>query len=323
MLPPFRTLIVTALAGLGVCACNAPSSSATWPTQSVRLIVPFTTGTGVDLAARLFAARLAERWKQAVVVDNRPGGDGLVGTQAFVTAKDPHTLLFAAAGAVTFAPYLHERLPYDPLVDTVPISAVGSVTLAFAVSTAVEASSLADLVAIVKQHPDKYLWTSSPGGPELVVRAFNELETLRMTHVRYRDTSIALQDLGAGRVHVMLASLATVSPQVQAGAARLLAVTNTGRSPAAPLVPTVAEAGYPILTVDGLWGLFGWRGMPDDLRRRIAADTVAVAADRALAERLSAVGLFVRSGTPEEFAAALDQQRKQVATFAQLATRSR
>lgn len=323
MLPPFRAFIVTAIAGFGVCACSAPRSAATWPTQPVRLIVPFSTGTGVDLAARLFAAPLAERWQQPVVVDNRPGSDGIVGTQAFVTAKDPHTLLFAAAGAVTFAPYLHERLPYDPKVDLVPISAVGSVTLVFAVSTAVEASSLAELAAIVRQHPGKFLWTSSPGGPELIVRAFNDLETLRMTHVRYRDTSVALQDFAAGRVQVMLGSLATVSPQVQAGAARLLAVTNTVRSPVAPHVPTVAEAGYPVLTVDGLWGLFGSRDMPDDRRRRIAADAAAVAVDRTLMERLSAVGLIVRPGTPEEFAAALDQQREQVATFARLAARSR
>jgi tripartite-type tricarboxylate transporter receptor subunit TctC len=320
MLPLVALIVI----GSVVCGCAGTKSSDTWPTQPVRLIVPFGAGSGVDLAARLFAPRLAERWQQPVVVDNRPGTDGVLGTQAFVTAKDAHALLFAPAGSVVFGPHLHERLPYDPVADVTPISAIGTVTLVVAASTGVEASSLAELATLVRQHPGAYLWASgSPGGPELVVKAFIEQEKLQMKHVRYRETPMALQDVGAARVHVILGSLPTISALLQAGRIRPLAVTNTVRSDAAPLVPTVSEAGYPALTLDGLWGVFGGREMADALRRKIAADVMNAAEDRALVERLVAVGLSVRAGTPEEFTAALDRQRQQAATLARLSGLSR
>jgi tripartite-type tricarboxylate transporter receptor subunit TctC len=314
--PRLFTLI---LIGFSVCACRRAPSPEAWPTQPVRLIVPFGAGSGVDLAARLFASRLAGAWHHPVIVDNRPGPDGIVGTQAFVTAKDVHTLMFAPAGALTFGPHLHERLPYDPAADVVPIASAGSVTIAIAVATTVDVSSLAALATLVRQHPKTYLWTTaSPGGPELVIKAFIAQEQLQMTQVTYRETSIALQDIGAGRVHIVLGSLPTLASLLQAGRLRLLAVTNTTRSEAAPTIPTVTEAGFPSLTLDGLWGLFGWRDMPDSLRRRLAADVTRAAADRALVERLSAIGLSVHAGTPEEFAAAVERQRQQADTLARL-----
>lgn len=331
--PPSRAAFVAlalALAvtviGVATCAnaaCRRTTSGDTWPAQPVRLIVPAGAGTGVDLAARLFAPRLSTRWRQPVVVDNRPGTDGMIGTQAFVAAKDAHALLFAPAGSITFAPHLHERLPYDPVGDLVPISPIGTVTLAIAASTAVKASSLTELAAHARLRPGAYYWAAgSPGGPELVLKAFIAQGKLQVQQVRYRETSIALQDVGAGRVHIILGSLPTVSSLVRAGSVRLLAVTNAARSAAAPEVPTVSEAGYPALTLDGLWGVFGWRGMPDGLRRRIAADVMAAAEDRELIDRLSTVGLSVRAGTPEEFAAALDQQRRQAATLVRLSAAS-
>jgi tripartite-type tricarboxylate transporter receptor subunit TctC len=313
-------LLVLSLIAFGVGACRRAASPDEWPTKPVRLLVPFSAGGGVDLAARVFASRLALSWHQPVVVDNRPGPDGIAGTHAFVTTKDEHTLLFSPAGTITFAPHLHERLPYDPVADIVPISSVGGVTLAIAVASSVEAASLADLATLIRQHPGKYLWTAaSPGGPELVIKAFVALEKLQMKQVSYRETSMALQDIGAGRVHIVLGSLPTIATLVQAGSVRLLAVTNTSRSDAVPNIPTVSQAGYPALTLDGLWGLFGWKGMPETLRRRLAADLTRAATDRALVERLSVIGLAVNGGTPEEFAAAVDRQHQQAATLARLA----
>jgi tripartite-type tricarboxylate transporter receptor subunit TctC len=321
---PLASMAGVIVMGALAASCSTAGDPGRWPTQPVRLIVPSGAGSGVDLAARLFAPRLAARWRQPVVVDNRPGTDGVVGTQAFVTARDAHALLFAPAGPVTLAPHLHGRLPYDPVRDVTPISAVGSVTLVIATSTAVEASSLGDLAALVRRRPAAYRWaTGSPGGPELVVQAFVEQEHLQMTQVRYREVSLALQDVGAGRVHVLLASLPTMAPLLQTGRIRPVAVTNTRRSAAAPQVPTVSEAGYPALSLDGLWGVFGGRDMPPAAVRRIAADIVQAAADPELVDRLRAVGLTVGAGTPEEFAAALDRQRRQAATLAQASGRSR
>ena len=317
-------LVALAVITGGLCACERAPSSDAWPTQPVRFVVPFSAGSGVDMVARLHAARLAERWHHPVIVDNRPGPDGIVGTQAFTTAKDAHTLLFAPTGPLTFAPQLHEHLPYDPVADFVPIASAGRVTLMIAVATTIEASSLATLAALVRQHPGTYLWTTpAPGGPELVLKAFSVVEKLEMKQVTYRETSIALQDISAGRVQIIVGSLPTIAALVQAGRVKILAVTNTTRSNAIPDIPTVKEAGYPLLTLDGQWGLFGWKGMPDDLRRRLASDMTAVSSDPELVTRLSAVGLSVDAGTPEDFAVAVDRQRQQAATLAQLAGVSR
>lgn len=317
-------LVALVVIASGLCACKPAPPGGAWPTQPVRLIVPFGAGSGVDMAARIYAARLAERWRHPVVVDNRPGPDGIVGTHVFTSAKDAHTLLFAPTGPLTFAPHLHDRLPYDPVADFVPIASAGRVTLTIAVATAIEASSLATLAALVRQRPGAYLWAApAPGGPELVLKAFNALEKLEMKQVTYRETSLALQDIGAGRVQIVLGSLPTIASLVQAGRVRILAVTNTTRAEAIPDIPTVEEAGYPQLTLDGQWGLFGWKDMPDDLRRRLASDMTTVASDAALATRLSAVGLSIDAGAPGDFAAAVDRQRRQAATLAQLAGVSR
>jgi tripartite-type tricarboxylate transporter receptor subunit TctC len=316
--------VASAVLACGLCACKRPPTGDAWPTQPVRLIVPFGAGSGVDMAARVYAARLAERWRYPVVVDNRPGPDGIVGTQVFTTARDGHTLLFAPTGPLTFAPYLHENLPYDPIADFAPVASAGQVTLTIAVATTVEASSLGSLAELVRQRPGSYLWTTpAPGGPELVLKAFNALEKLEVKQVRYRETSIALQDVAAGRVHIVVGSLPTIAPLVRAGRVRVLAVTNTTSADAIPDIPTVREAGYPQLTLDGQWGLFGWKNMPDALRRRLASDMTMVASDAELVTRLSAVGLSIDAGTPEDFTVAVDRQRHQAATLAQLAGISR
>ena len=317
-------LVSVALIASGLCACNSAPSQDGWPTQPVRLIVPFGAGSGVDMAARVYAARLAAGWQHPVVVDNRPGPDAIVGTQAFTATKDTHTLLFAPTGPLTFAQHLHDRLPYDPVADFVPIASAGRVTLTIAVATTVDASSLATLAALVRQRPGNYLWaTPAPGGPELVLKAFNALEKLEMKQVTYRETSMALHDIAAGRVQIVVGSLPTIASLVQAGRVKILAVTNTTRAEAIPNIPTVKEAGYPQLTLDGQWGLFGWKDMPDDLRRRLASDMTKVASDAALVTRLSAVGLSIDAGTPDDFAVAVERQRQQAATLAQLAGVSR
>jgi tripartite-type tricarboxylate transporter receptor subunit TctC len=284
----------------------------------VRLIVPFSAGTGLDLAARLYAPLLAERWQHPVVVDNRPGGDGTTGVQAFVTANDAHTVLLAPIGLVTVNPLLHDRLPYDPEHDLVPISAAVRTSIGIAASSGASVRSLPDLITLVRRHPGHYVWAAAPGLPELVFRAFLALEELQMRHVAYREQSSAVHDLTAGRIHVMVATLATMNTPLEAGSARLLAVTNSDRVQTAPDVPTAKEAGFPTLTVDGLFGFFGWRGMPSELRDRIAADVGQAAQDPALASRLANVGLIVTAGTTNELTVAMAEQRTQVDNVASI-----
>lgn len=298
--------------------CSRDSPTRPWPSRPVRIIVPFGAGTGSDLTARLFAARLAERWTTPVVVDNRPGADSVIGLHAFAGSSDQHTLLFATAGALTLTPLLHEPLPFDADRDLVPLVAATKVTLAIAATKTLAVGSLTDLVTLVRAKPNTYRWAAVTGLPELIFSAFLAVEKLQMTHVAYRDMSTALQDLGGGRIHVMVASVATMTPQLQADSARLLAVTSGERSAIAPHVPTALEAGYSSLTVDTQWGFFGWRGISDELRSRIAEDVRQAAMDTTLIERLAAMGQVVGAGGTDAFAAAIDRQRAQVATVARI-----
>jgi tripartite-type tricarboxylate transporter receptor subunit TctC len=299
-------------------ACAPAGRRDEWPLRPVRLIVPFGAGGSADVAARLFAPRLAERWQRPVVVDNRPGGDAVVGVQAFVAARDQHTLLLAPPGVITTSPLLHERLPYDPARDLVPISAAGTFSIGIAAAGKTRMVSLSELVARARDRPDGYLWGAVPGLPELVFRAFLQLEQLRMKHVAYRDSTAAMHDFHAGRIDVLVASVPTLAPALESGAARLLAIMNSARTAGAADVPTAREAGYPTLTVDGGLGFFGWRDMPAELRQRIASDIRHAAEDPAIVSKLATLGFVVGTGTPEEFAQVVDKQRDQVAEIARI-----
>lgn len=313
------TLFVLAAAALSIpTACGGGAGDSTWPIRPVKVIVPFGTGSGVDVVTRLLAPRLARRWGQPVVIDNRPGADGIVGAQAFAAATDQHTLLFSPGGQVTLSPLLHERLPYDPLRDLVPIAAVVTPSIGIAVTKDLRAATLADVVTLARQQPGHFLWAAAPGLPEVLFKAFFEIEKIQMKHVPYRDMSVAQQDLAAGRIHVGVFAVASLTPLLQSGAARLVAVTSSARIAAAPDVPTTAEAGYPALTADGKWGFYGWRDIPADLRERLSVEIRQSLDDAALTAKLAAMGLTVSPGSAEEFTRALDKQRQQVREIARI-----
>jgi tripartite-type tricarboxylate transporter receptor subunit TctC len=290
--------------------------AADWPHRTVRLIAPVPAGGGSDFCARLFAERLSQRWGQAVIVENRPGADGVIGVSAFLATDDDHTLLFAISAVVTVHSITQQKLPYDPVRDLVPISSASDIVLAIAASEKNSIRSLDDLVQTARTQPGKLNWASSPGLPLFVVGGFFKNSKLDLAVVSYRDLAPALQDIGEGRIDVFVHALGVIMPQVQSGRARLLAVANDVRVPLAPDVPTVAEAGYPELRMDGVVGFFGKRGMPDALRDRIASDVRAIASDSGIREKLAAVGQAARPGTAAEFAALLDEYRRRLAYLA-------
>ena len=271
-----------AAAGLIVSAIICWSSAgvaADWPHRTVRLIAPVPAGSASDFSARLFAERLSQRWGQPVIVENRPGADGVIGVSAFLSTDDDHTLLYAISAVVTVHPITHEKLPYDPVRELVPISSASDVVLAIAASEKNSIRSLGGLVETARAQPGKLNWSSSPGLPPFVIGGFLKNSKLDITFVSYRELAPALQDLDEGRIDVLVHALTVIMPQVQSGRARLLAVASDVRVPLAPDVPTVTEAGFPELRMDGLVGFFGKRGMPDTLRDRIASDVRAVAND--------------------------------------------
>src|SRR5580700_9838240 len=265
-----------------------PSVAADWPTRPVRLILTLGAGSGTDIGARLLADRLTQRWGQPVIVDNRPGGDGLVAINSFVTAHDDHVLLCAPSSTFTAHPFLHDNLPYRPS-DLVPIARFSNTLIAISVPAGMTAASLGDLVALARAEPGKLDWAGVTGAHDFVFAGWLKREGLNMIEVPYRNPVDAANDLAEGRVQVYEAALAIVRPQLEAGKIKLLAMANTMRAPSQPQIPTAAEAGYPALTLDGLVGLFGPPGMPLALRARITADVRAVA-DSTIADRLSTTG---------------------------------
>ncbi|MFZ0424723.1 MAG: tripartite tricarboxylate transporter substrate binding protein [Xanthobacteraceae bacterium] len=295
---------------------STPKTSAqqAWPTRPVKLILTLGPASGADIAARLLADRLAQRWGQPVIVENRPGGDGIVAINAFVTAHDDHVLLFAPTSSFTAHPFLHENLPYKP-ADLVPITRVSNTIVAISVPASLNVASLDQLVALARAQPGKLNWAGLTGALDFLLAGWLQQENLNITKVAYKNPVDAANDVAEGRVQLYESAYAIVRPQVETGKIKVLAVTNTV-PPSEPKVPTVTQAGYPALTVDGLVGFFGPSGMPRELRDRITADVRAVA-DDTIKERLAATGQLVNIGGPDEFAKSIEEQRSQVAKFAE------
>jgi tripartite-type tricarboxylate transporter receptor subunit TctC len=285
---------------------TAPSAEA-WPQRTVKFIVPLGPASGSDVTARVLADHLSRRWGQAVVVENRPGADGIVGLNAFLGGSDDHVLLFTATGSFTAYPFLHEKVTYD-LSKMVPVARVTNTLIAITVPTSLKVNSLAELMTFVRSQPGGYHWASITGATDLVFSGFLRSAGLSMVRVPYRESVLAVSDLSEGRIEIFMSALATVLPQTTGGKIKILALTNHERAPVIPEIPTVAEAGYPALQFDGLVGLFATARMPVDLRERIAGDVQAVIADPAVAATVAATGQIVSPGSPAEFARSIEEQ---------------
>jgi len=297
-----------------VCA-TTPAPAQNWPQRTVKFIVPLGPGSGTDVGARLFADRLAAHWKKPVVVENRPGGDGVVAINAFITADDDHTLLFAPSGTFTVHPFVREKVPYDTR-DLVPIARVSNTTVGIAIPASLPAGSLGELIALMRAQPGKLNWSPTSGMTDIVTSAFLKTESLDVAKVPYRDSVQGLNDLIENRLQIYVTALAIVRSQAQAGKVRIVALTNRERAPIFSNVPTVTEAGFPKLQLEGLVGLFGPRKLSSELRERIAGDIRTVSADTAAAAQLEATGQVMNIGSPSEFATSIDAQRERIATAA-------
>jgi tripartite-type tricarboxylate transporter receptor subunit TctC len=313
MIKTLRLFFVVGLLGVfGLLAVPAPAQAQNWPQRAIKFIVPFGPGAGADIGARLFAEKLAAKWGQPVVVENRPGGDSIVAITAFLSANDDHVFLFGPAGNFTVHPFVYSKLSYDPK-DLIPFVRVSNTILAVAVTQNAPYGTLKEFTEAVRKEPGKFNSGLVQGITEFTFWGYEHTEKLKITQVPYRDINVAPVDLGENRIQVVMASLAIVQPQWQASRIKLIAVNNRTRAPAAPNVPTARESGYPSLEVEGLVGLFGIKTMPNELKEKIAADFRAAAADGAIAERLKATGQVINVGGPKEFAEAIDEQRAKVA----------
>ena len=280
----FVSVMVTVLSALSLHA--GPSLAQTWPQRPVKFVVPLGPGAGADITARLLADRLSKVWGHPVVVENRPGGDGVIGINVVLSARDDHTLLFGPASSFVGHPYLLDKMPYDPR-DLLPVARVTNTIVCLAVPASLKVGSLKELMAMARDQPGKLNWATVTGLTDLIVAGYLKGAGLDMAKVSYRDTVSALNDLVEGRIQLYSAAYAIMRGQAQAGRIRMLAVQSRSRAPGLDL-PTVAEAGFPGLNFDGLVGLVAARssGMSDAQRARIAADVKTVLGDPVVAERL-------------------------------------
>ena len=312
-----RDLLAKISAAVAASAVSrAAAQSATWPGRPVRFIVPVAAGTATDLTARIFGEKLANRWGQGVVVESKPGADGLIALGAFASTHDEHTLLFSFSTAVSLNPLVHPKLPYDPAVDLVPITTTSEVLFVIAVSSGVGASTLAELTAEARAKPGKLNWAAAPGLPRFVFERHRREQGLDMAYVPYTQTGSAVQDLGEGRIQLIIASLSTVLPIIEAGKARALAMASTVRYATLPAIPHAVEAGFPTLAVPAVGCVYGWRGMPTSLRDRIANDLDEVAQEPSVISHLEKIGQVVRRSSPSALARLLAQQREEMAPIA-------
>lgn len=294
-------------------------SAQTYPQRTVKFILPFGPASGTDIAARLVADRLAKRWGKPVVIENRPGGDGLVSINAFVSANDDHTLLWVPVGTFAVHPYQHAKLPYDADRDLQPIANVTTLVLALSAPASIKAQSLREYVALARSQPGKFNAAAANGNSDFLLSGFLKSNDLDIAKVPYRDIMQGPNDLAEGRIQLLSSSLAIVQPLMHAGKIRVLAVTSRKRAPSAPDVPTVIEAGFPAMEMESIGGIFGPNGMPLALREQIAADVrAAVESDPTIATKLQATGQVVDVRGPAEFAAGIKGLHDKLASIAKM-----
>ena len=291
----WHSVATALLAGL---AGTAGAQSA-YPERVVTLVVPFTAGSGSDIIARIIGPRLAERWHQPVVVDNKPGASGNIGAEAVAkAAPDGHTLLMAI-NTLSMAPNLYKKPPFDPAIDFAPVMKLAVANFSMVANPGLPANDLAGLLALARSRPGQLNYGSPGNGtPHHLAMELMKLQTgVDLTHVPYKGIAGATTDLVGGQIQVMFASLHSVLPQVRGGKLKLLAVTGE-RSPLAPAVPTFREQGMAFMdAVDAWYALFAPARTPPAIIARLHQDLSAVLAMPAVREQLAGQGLVVQTGS--------------------------
>jgi len=307
----------TLVAALALYALAPTASRAQqWPTHPVRFVLPFGPGSGADTAARLIIDKLAQKWGQPIIIDGKPGGDGLLSLSTVVSAKDDHTLFFGPSSIFVVQRYVHENMTFDPETDLAPIAGVAKVQIAIAVPTSLGVSTLAEFVALARAKPSQTSYGVAPGFSEFVFDGFVKENGLGIAKAPYRDITKSPIDLGENRIQLSMQSYAAMRSYAQTGKIKFIAINDRERTPIAPDIPSVVEAGFPSLLASPVLGLLGPRGMPIDLRRRIAADVVAAVDDKTTGERLALTGQPAAPMAVDAYTAALKEQYAQVAHIA-------
>jgi tripartite-type tricarboxylate transporter receptor subunit TctC len=293
-----------------------PARADAFPDRPVRIVVPFAAGGVTDLAARLVGQALSVKWGQSVVIENRPGAGGIIGVESVLRSPaDGYTLLMSTNGEIVIHPALSAKPRYDPLSDLVPIAMVTSTPYAWMANVDSGIGSLADLVKAAKGKPGGLSFPSAGVGStmHLATQHFVSAAGLDMLHVPYRGGAPAATALTSGEVPVGLVALSAVSPLVDSGRARLLAVTSASRAKMLPNVPTVAETGVLKDFEAAVWtALFAPKGTPDAVVQKVRTDVAETLKDRAILEKLTAVGTDPGTAAGAELTARITREIAEV-----------
>ena len=291
-----------------LCGLSATAmAQGAYPERPVTLVVPFTAGSGSDIIARIVGPRLGERWKQAVVVDNKPGASGNIGADAVAKAKPDGYTLLMAINTLSMAPNLYKKPPFDPATDFAPVMKMAVANFCMVANPSLPANDLAGLIALAKSQPGQINYASPGNGTphHLAMELLKQQAGVNLTHVPYKGIAGATTDLVGGQVQVMFGSLHSVLPQVKGGKLKLLGVTGE-RSPLAPGVATFREQKADFLdAMDAWYALFAPARTPAALITKMHQDVGAVLAMPEVRDQLAAQGLSIQTSTPEQLGALL------------------
>ena len=307
---------LAAVIALGVASTAALAQ--TYPAKPVRMVVPFPAGGATDIVARLVAQKMTEAFGQQVLIDNRAGAAGTIGSDAVAkAAPDGYTLLVGTSSTHAIAQSLYAKLAYESIRDFTPVAGLATSTITLSAHPSVPARTVKDLIALAKAKPDALSFASSGSGgvSHLVGEMFKFQAGVQMLHVPYKGDAPALADLVGGQVSLQFGTAVSFLPYIQSGKLKALAVTSTKRSPILPDVPTVSESGLKGFEALQWFGVFGPAGLPRDLVARLHGEIQRIVQTPELKDRLTKLASEPLVGTPEQFAAF---QKSEIAKWAKV-----
>jgi len=299
-----RSLHRWALGALFACVGTVASAQG-YPNRTIRLVVPFPAGGTTDILAREVAQKLTEVFGQAVVVDNRPGAAGNIGSDLVAkSAPDGYTLLMGTVGTHAINPSLYSKMPYDHVKDFAPVVLVAGVPNVLVVNPALPVNSVSDLIKLAKDKPGQINFASSGSGTSIHLSGelFKTMASVDMTHVPYKGSSPALTDLIGGQVQIMFDNLPSALPQIKGGRLRAIAVTSLKRAPVLPDIPTINESGLPGFEASSWFGVLAPAGTPAPIVARINTEVNKWLQSADAREKLLGQGAEAAGGSPEQFA---------------------
>ena len=301
-----RFLLCIVLAGASLLA-NAQSA---WPAKAVKIIVPFPAGGPTDVMTRALADKLATALGQAVIIDNKPGAGGTIGSDLVAkSAPDGYTLLMATGSTHSVGPYLG-KVPYDPQKDFAPVIYVGTATNILLVSPKLGVSNVRELIALAKSKPGELNYATSGIGSvaHLTSEMFASMAGIKLTHVPYKGTQQSIGDIASGQVAMLFDNVLTAKPHVDSGRLKGIAISSAKRSELVPDIPTVAESGLPGFESSNWFGIFAPANTPRAVVERVNAEMNRIVKDPAIRERFHTLGFETTGGTPQALASIMQSE---------------